>query len=103
MDEHMTPARLAMMPTLFRLTSLQRQPLSDKGYKMEATLFHEKASLGVSWTVGQPDTRLKQGLLVKPFSARWSARRDGSASPAWHPRKSRSATRISLILCHPNG
>ena len=67
MDEHITPARLAMMPTLFRLTSLQRQPLSDKGYKMEATLFHEKASLGVGWTVRQPDTRLKQGLLVTPY------------------------------------
>jgi 3'-5' exoribonuclease len=64
-DEH-TPLGLASMPRLFRLASLMRTPLNGSGYKMEASLYHDRASLCVSWTVRQPDTRLKEGVLVSP-------------------------------------
>lgn len=66
MFESLTPAGLASMPTLFRLTALSRTPLVGQGYRMEAALYHDRASLGVTWTVKQPDTRLKEGVLVSP-------------------------------------
>jgi 3'-5' exoribonuclease len=74
MIENLTPEGIRAMPTLFRMTSLKRAPLHPKGYQMTATLFHERASLTVTWYVNQPDVRLKPGALVSPrYSGRPSS------------------------------
>jgi 3'-5' exoribonuclease len=65
---HLTPAHLAMMPRLFRLASIQHTPLDGARTRCTASLYHDQASLKVSWIVNQPDLRLKSGDLVSP---RW--------------------------------
>ena len=57
----------AQVPPCFRLTSIERLP-AEKGCRHRATLFHEQASLRVTWTSRQPDTTLTRGCLV---SIRW--------------------------------
>jgi 3'-5' exoribonuclease len=66
MAEVLAPVELASMPRLFRLLSLTRTPLNGSGYQMEASLYHDQVSPCVSWTVRQPDTRIKEGVLVSP-------------------------------------
>jgi 3'-5' exoribonuclease len=66
MAEQHAPDGLASMPRLFRLVSLTRTPINGSGYQMEASLYHERASFSATWTVRQPDTRLKDGVLVSP-------------------------------------
>jgi 3'-5' exoribonuclease len=66
--EYPTPVNLAMMPKVFRLTSIHHVPLNDKSTLCTATLYHDKAALKVSWIVNHPDIRLKSGALVSP---RW--------------------------------
>ena len=66
MAEEYIPGGLASMPRLFRLASLTRTPLNGSGYRMAASLYHDLAAPCVSWVVRQPDTRLKEGVLVSP-------------------------------------
>jgi 3'-5' exoribonuclease len=67
-DDEDTPSNLALMLKLFRLTSIHQVLVDDRSTQCTATLFHEKASLKVSWNVSYPDLRLKSGDLVSP---RW--------------------------------
>jgi len=67
-DEKETPINLAMMPKIFRLTSIFHAPTDGMGTQCIATLYHDRASLKVSWNVSNPDLRLKSGDLV---SLRW--------------------------------
>lgn len=66
-----TPGRedLPKLPREFRLVTLEREVLADLCYRMTAVVFHEQASLRVTWTVRHPDTRLKPGKLVE---IRWT-------------------------------
>lgn len=66
MDEYLSPNGIFLMPSVFRITSLARAAQSPRGYRMDAILYHDRASMTVTWTVNQPDTRLKPGSLVSP-------------------------------------
>jgi 3'-5' exoribonuclease len=66
--EHLTPVNLAMMPRIFRLTSIYHAQLNDKRTLCTASLNHDKTAIKVSWMSNQPDLRLKTGDLVSP---RW--------------------------------
>ena len=63
-----TPVNLAMLPTMFRLTTIHHAQLDDKCTQCIASLHHDKAALKVKWTLNRPDLRLKSGDLVSP---RW--------------------------------
>jgi len=67
-SEQETPLNLAMMPRIFRLTSMNHVQLNCKQTRCTASLFHNQASIKVSWMASQLDTRLKSGDLVSP---RW--------------------------------
>jgi 3'-5' exoribonuclease len=67
-DDQDTPTNLALMPKLFRLTTNHHEPIDERRTQCTATLYHDSASLKVSWTVSNPDLRLKSGDLVSP---RW--------------------------------
>ena len=56
------------LPTLYRLTSIERLP-TDDGCRHRATLFHEQAALRVTWTTRHPDVTLSRGCLV---TIRWT-------------------------------
>ena len=66
--EQKTPTNIAKMPCIFRLTSIQRIQMEGRQSRCTASLYHEQASIKVSWIVNQPDIRLKSGVLVSP---RW--------------------------------
>ena len=66
--EQKTPSNIAMMPCIFRLTSIHYIQMEGRKSRCTASLYHEFASIKVSWIVNQPDIRLKSGVLV---SARW--------------------------------
>jgi len=59
------------LPWLFRIISMQRQSLPQGGYRFGAEIFHEKASLAVTWIASKQDDRLQEGCIVTP---RWSTR-----------------------------
>ena len=61
---------LPKLPQVYRLVSIDRDAVSVKEYRMTAVIFHEAASLRVTWTVRQPDIRLKPGKLVE---VRWTS------------------------------
>ena len=61
---------LPMLPQVYRLVSIDRETVSVKEYLMTAVIFHAEASLRVTWTVRQPDIRLKPGKLVE---VRWTS------------------------------
>ena len=67
-DEQLTPTNLAMMPRIFRVTTIRFTQLDDKRTQCVASLYHDKASIRVVWMASQPDMRLKSGALVSP---RW--------------------------------
>ena len=56
------------LPWLFRVVRLDRVSLPKGGYRFQATLFHEKASVAVTWISSKVDDRLSAGCLVTP---RW--------------------------------
>ncbi len=66
--ESPTPTNIAMMPKVFRLTSIRHVQLNDKCTQCTATLYHDKAALKVKWALNHPDLRLNSGDLVSP---RW--------------------------------
>lgn len=66
--EQKTPSNIAMMPCIFRLSSIHHSQTEGRQSRCTASLYHELASIKVSWIVNQPDIRLKSGVLV---SARW--------------------------------
>lgn len=68
MQEKTTPTNMAMMPRIFRLTSINFAPIDDRNTRCTATLYHDSAAINVSWTVNRPDLRLNSGDLVSP---RW--------------------------------
>lgn len=57
------------MPRIFRLVNCHFKQINPKEIHCEAMLFHEQASLRVTWTVQHLDVRLKAGCLV---SIRWA-------------------------------
>jgi 3'-5' exoribonuclease len=66
MFEHLSPVGIPQMPSVFRIAALERTSVSDRQWLMKATLHHAQATMAVSWTVRQPDSRLKVGRLVSP-------------------------------------
>lgn len=66
MAEQHTPDWLASMPRLLRIASLTCTPLNGAGYEMEASLYHDRLWFSAVWTCKQPDTRLKEGVVVSP-------------------------------------
>ena len=59
------------LPWLFRVVHLDRVNLPKGGYRFQATLFHEKASVAVTWIGSKMDDRLVRGCLVTP---RWTSK-----------------------------
>ena len=59
------------LPWLFRVVHLDRVSLPKGGYRFQATLFHEKASVAVTWIGSKMDDRLVRGCLVTP---RWTSK-----------------------------
>lgn len=66
MADEVEPAGLPSMPRLFRVVSRTATPLDANHHRMEAFLYHDRASLAVSWDVRNPDSRLKEDVLVSP-------------------------------------
>lgn len=60
---------LPKLPQVYRLITIERETISHTEYRMTAVVYHEQASLRVTWTVRQPDIRLKPGKLVE---IRWT-------------------------------
>lgn len=56
------------LPWLYRVLQIDHQQLSGRQFQYRATLFHDKATLTVSWVQHQVDVRLETGCLVSP---RW--------------------------------
>lgn|SRR5574337_190537 len=59
------------LPPVWRLLSIERQPLARGGVANRAVLFHERASLTVDWSSPHVDVRLTHGKLV---AIRWQSR-----------------------------
>jgi len=59
------------LPWLFRIVHLEQTKLAKGGYRFQANLFHEKASIYVTWINANVDERLTAGSLVTP---RWTSR-----------------------------
>ena len=57
------------LPGLFRLVHLNQSSLPNGGYRFQATLFNEKASIAVTWIDSKVDERLSAGCLVTPRCA----------------------------------
>lgn len=69
-DESKIPP-IDKLPGVFRIVSISAVPgINGKSVDYRAELFHEKASLTVSFTRSQPDIRLKEDMLV---SVRWKS------------------------------
>jgi 3'-5' exoribonuclease len=66
--EQKTSTYIEMMPCIFRLTSIHHIQMEGRQSRCTASLYHDHASIKVSWIVNQPDIRLKSGVLVSP---RW--------------------------------
>lgn len=78
MAEHYVPLPVAgadvlpeYLPAIFRLTAYDHHPVTGNVIQFTASLFHEQASLRVTWTSRQLDSRLHVGALV---SIRWLGR-----------------------------
>lgn len=69
--EYESPINIAMMPRVFRLTTINHVLIGDRRTQCIATLYHDHAAIKVCWIVSQPDVRLKSGVLVSP---RWLGR-----------------------------
>lgn len=59
------------LPWLFRIVHIEQTRLAKGGYRFQASLFHEKASINVTWINTKVDERLTAGRLVTP---RWTSR-----------------------------
>lgn len=68
-QEHAVP--IIDLPWLFRIVHLDQAKLANGGYRFQASLFHEKASIHVTWINSKADDRLAAGSLVTP---RWTSR-----------------------------
>jgi len=68
-QDHAVP--IIDMPWLFRLVRLNQAKLPNSGYRFQACLFHEKASIAVTWINSKADERLTAGSLVTP---RWTSK-----------------------------
>jgi len=69
------------LPGMFRLTKMEHKPGENGMTLCTAQLYHEKASLRVTWECRQPDTRLHEGSLVSP---RWLGKSTRSEKGAVH-------------------
>lgn len=74
------------LPGMFRLTRMERKPGENGITHCTAQLYHEKASLRVTWECRQLDTRLHEGTLVSP---RWLGK---------STRSEQGAVRISRLV-----
>lgn len=69
MNNAATLPPIDQLPRIFRITAIKSTPsASRRGTEYRVDLFHEQASMTVSFTRSQPDTRLKPDMLV---SVRW--------------------------------
>ncbi len=68
-QDHAVP--IIDLPWLFRLVRLEQAKLPNGGYRFQASLFHEKASIAVTWINSKADERLAAGSLVTP---RWTSK-----------------------------
>lgn len=59
------------LPGIYRLTAMEHNPDGNGVTVCTAQLYHDKASLRVTWECRQPDMRLYAGALVSP---RWLGR-----------------------------
>lgn len=101
-QDHAVP--IIDLPWLFRLVRLDQAKLPNGGYRFQANLFHEKASIAVTWINSRADERLAAGCLVPPPA--------GQVKPSVSKGKSSlidccqsicQATSICLIPCRMNG
>jgi len=68
-QDHAVP--IIDLPWLFRLVRLEQSKLANGCYRFQASLFHEKASIAVTWINSKADDRLAAGSLVTP---RWTSK-----------------------------
>jgi hypothetical protein len=70
-EEQLDPAISSMessaMPRIFRVTNFYHREQENHRILCTATLFHERVSIKVCWTVRYPDIRIKSGALVSPW------------------------------------
>ena len=59
----------SIIPSLFRVMSIERLPANGSGILNRAQLYHDAACPTVEWICRHPDTRITRGSLV---SVRWS-------------------------------
>lgn len=59
------------LPWLYRIIGLHKTALPQGGLQYRAQLFHEKATLAVTWIQTKEDERLQSGCLVTP---RWTGK-----------------------------
>lgn len=59
------------LPWIYRVIGLEKSILPSGSMRNIAVLFHEKATLSVTWLSSQYDERLAKGALVKP---RWTTK-----------------------------
>ena len=64
-DEHQRVG----LPWIFRIVSIERRPLANHLKRNIAHLYHDQASVSVTWDSSKVDERLSTGSLVSP---RWS-------------------------------
>ena len=68
-QDHAVP--IIDLPWLFRLVRIDQEKLPNGGYRFQASLFHEKVSIAVTWINSKADDRLTAGSLVTP---RWTSK-----------------------------
>lgn len=59
------------LPWLYRVIGLEKMILPKGGLRFNAVLFHEKATLSVTWLSSKDDERIVRGVLVTP---RWTSK-----------------------------
>ena len=59
------------LPWLYRVIGLSKVALPQGGFQFKAELFHEKATLAVTWISSKEDARIQAGSLVTP---RWTSK-----------------------------
>ena len=91
------------LPWIFRLVHLDQTSLPKGGYRFQATLFHDKASIAVTWIGSKVDDRLSAGCLVTP---RWTSKTvctQGQIIVIAYCLLVHQAPSIYLKLCHMSG
>ena len=74
LNEHQSPMtymQINLLPWIYRIMHIKKTALPNGGFCYCATLFHEEASIAVTWLTSKNDDRLQSGCLVTP---RWTSK-----------------------------